>query len=348
MASPGEIGYRLAADRARHERCVMRWPSLAAADDWRGHLGAARDTIAIIARAIAELEPVLMVTDVGEGRAAEMWLHDGIDVVELPGYGGWIRDAGPSFVIDADGHRIGVAPRTDDECDRVAMKLCAHLGIAGVDATLAFEGGAIVSDGAGRAVVSEPSLLGPGEGPGTPADQVDPGDPGDPDDRMRGMEAELARWLGIDEAVWLAGDPRGDVTGGHVDKLVTIVDERRVLLQSTDRDSAGRGPVDEHRRRLEAAGFAVETIDALPHDPVFGETHAVPFVNLYHANGGVIVPLSGSATDADILAQLQSTFPDSRIVGVPGRILAFGGGGIRRLTLPVPAGGRTGASRSQG
>jgi len=318
MAAPGALGFRLASDRVPHERCVMRWPSLVAANDWRGHLGAARDTIAIIARAIAELEPVLVVTDVGEGRAAEMWLGDSVEVVELPGHGGWMRDAGPLFVVDAAGHRIGVVPTADAEPDRVATKLCAHLGIECVEAPLAVEGGALVSDGAGRAIATT-----------TTAGYALP------DIEREAVARELAEWLGIDDVVWLRGGP-----SRHVDTVVGFVDEGHVLLQTTDADAdrSGAGePGAGHRAQLEAAGLRVDVLDALPHDQVFGETHAVPFVNLYHANGGVFVPLSGAAVDREILHRLQGLFPTARIIGVPGRILAFGGGGIRRLTLPVPA-----------
>ena len=79
-----------------------------------------------------------MVADEGEGRSAEGWLGDGIEVIEIPIDDSWIRDNGPMFVTDgqepasactststpgADGYRRG----TSDAA--MAGPLCDHLGI---------------------------------------------------------------------------------------------------------------------------------------------------------------------------------------------------------------------------
>jgi len=60
-------------------------------------------------------------------------------------------------------------------------------------------------------------------------------------------------------------------------------------------------------------------------------------VNLYVANGGVIVPLAGHPLDEPALELIATTFPDREVVGVPGRIVSFGGGGPHCITQQIPA-----------
>src|SRR6187549_3680729 len=96
--TPAERGFRLPAEYDRHERVVISWPTMRRIDFWRNHLGAAHDAYAVIIRAIAEYEPVTVVADESEGRAAEGWLGDDIDVVELPIDDSWVRDNGPVFL----------------------------------------------------------------------------------------------------------------------------------------------------------------------------------------------------------------------------------------------------------
>ncbi|MEZ5206561.1 MAG: agmatine deiminase family protein [Acidimicrobiales bacterium] len=107
-APPGRRGLRLPGPTVPQERVVVGWPTMKRIDAWRGHLGAARDAVAIVVRTIAELEPVLVVAEVGEGRAAAGWIGDGVEVVELPMDDAWLRDTGPVVLTDADGGRAAV------------------------------------------------------------------------------------------------------------------------------------------------------------------------------------------------------------------------------------------------
>jgi agmatine deiminase len=59
-------------------------------------------------------------------------------------------------------------------------------------------------------------------------------------------------------------------------------------------------------------------------------------LNAYLANDAVVVPTidDGSATRA--LAIWSEVFPDRAVVGVPGAVLAYGGGGVHCITQQVP------------
>jgi agmatine deiminase len=73
-----------------------------------------------------------------------------------------------------------------------------------------------------------------------------------------------------------------------------------------------------------------------------GEAVAIPYLNFYLANGAAIVPVAelDAEQDAEALRRLGQLLPGREIVGVPGRVLALGGGGVHCITQQMPAIGR--------
>lgn len=333
MTTPAERGFRLPAATTAHECTAVGWPSLRRVDQWRGHLGAARDAVAALARILAERERVLVVADEGEGRAAESWVGDGIEVVELPTEEAWLRDTGPVVLLDDGGDRLAVdlgfngwgGVAAQHGASAIAAALATHLGLPAETAPFVAEGGAFVADGRGRVLVTEPSVVTDDRNPGRSRDQ---------------LESDLRAWLGVDEVVWLVGGRHGDHTGSHADDVVAFADEPgTVLLQTTtatgDPDHA---TAEANRVRLEEAGLAVVEIDVLPHVECFDVIVEVPYLNIHVGSTAIYVPIAGAAADRDIVAQIGEHFPGREAVPVPAAVLAYGGGGVRDVTLPVPAG----------
>ena len=62
----------------------------------------------------------------------------------------------------------------------------------------------------------------------------------------------------------------------------------------------------------------------------------VPPLNLYLANGAAIVPVVDGPEGDAALAAVRAALPEREVVGVPGDVLAFGGGGIHCITQQVP------------
>ncbi|HZS93142.1 MAG TPA: agmatine deiminase family protein [Chloroflexota bacterium] len=334
--TPADDGMSMPAEWERHERCLMAWPTDVRRSYWtddRDYLPAARDAYAAVARAIARFEPVLMVANVGDGQGAATACGPEVEVVELPIDDSWMRDNGPIFVRRAGGARAGVhfgfnawgsklAPYDADAS--LAEPLCAYLGLPRYRAPFILEGGSIAVDGAGTLVTTERCLLHPNRNPGLSRGEIEDG---------------LRAWLGVERIVWLPDAiVEDDGTDGHVDNAVAFVRPGLALLQSTDDASNPNYAVArENRRRLEAAGIEVVEIDALPYVTVGSKTVPVPYVNFYLANSGVVVPVTGHPADEAMLARIAACYPDRRVVGVPGEMLAFGGGGVHCITQQVPA-----------
>src|SRR5262249_18829838 len=65
---------------------------------------------------------------------------------------------------------------------------------------------------------------------------------------------------------------------------------------------------------------------------------AIPYLNFYLVNGGVIVPVGGIPQDEEALALIRDAFPDREGVAVPGAVISLGGGGPHCITQQVPVG----------
>ncbi|MCU0268091.1 MAG: agmatine deiminase family protein [Acidimicrobiales bacterium] len=332
--TPHALGLRMPAEADPHERTLLSWPPEAKRPFWGDHLEAARDAWAETARAVAAFEPVLVVADVGEGDAVAARLGDvpDVDVVELPLDDSWIRDNGPIVVTDGTGRRAGVHfgfnswggkhPPWDRDAELPAP-LCEHLGLDRLTAPFVLEGGSIAVDGEGLLVTTERCLLHPNRNPTLTRAEIEEG---------------LRDWLGIDRVLWLPdGLADDDETDGHVDNVVALPRPGTVLLQGCDDpDDADHATAAENRRRLLDAGLEVIEVPVLPRVPCFDRVVEVPYLNYYVCNGGVVVPVTGAPSDADVLEVIAEAYPGRDVVGVPGAVPAFGGGGVHCITQQVP------------
>jgi agmatine deiminase len=320
---------RMPAEWAPHERTIMCWP--ARHELWGDLFVRAQADHAEVANAIAAFEPVLMAADPRHAADARRQCGSGVEVVEIPLDDSWARDIGPIFVRDGDGERAGVqfgfnawgekfAPWDDDAV--FATRVIELLGERRRDAThFVLEGGSIAVDGEGTLITTEQCLLDPSRNPSLGRDQI---------------EARLISELGVERVIWLGQGLLEDTdTDGHVDNICAVVEPGRVLLQ-TVADPAN--PNYEHCMRnaeiLRAAGIEVVELELLPY--AWPDT-VVPYVNFYVCNGALIVPISDPETDDEALSRLGALYPGREVVGVPGRTLAYGGGGVHCITQQVPA-----------
>ena len=168
------------------------------------------------------------------------------------------------------------------------------------------------------------------------------------------IENELKVRLGVSKVIWLPYGHFDDAhTDGHVDGVCTYVRPGVVIAQTCENPEL---PDHERmaanmkvlRESTDAAGRPFEILE-LPEFPVTtlpdGTTTMVAYANFYLANGGVIVPVGHHELDESALATLRQAFPDREVVGVPGNIVAYGGGGVHCITQQIPlpnlrAGGR--------
>lgn len=329
------------AEWAEHELTLMAWP--ARLELWGEGLDEAKAEYAAVARAIAAFEPVLMVAPDGAAREVRDACGEGVEAFELPIDDSWMRDSGPIFVTAPDGRRAGVDFRFNgwgekfapyDRDDAMNEPLLAHLGIERLPADFVLEGGSISVDGEGTLIATEQCLLHPSRNPSLSRAEI---------------EERLHETLGVETVIWIAhGLLEDHDTDGHVDNVAQFVAPGVVLAQTVeDPSDPNHEPLAENAERLravrDARGRRLEVIElgVLPRTTVRGEPGVVPYVNSYIANRVVVVPTCGDDPDrdAEVLARLEVVYSGREVVGVPGRMLAEGGGGVHCITQQVPAKG---------
>jgi agmatine deiminase len=341
-----------------HAGTWMAWPRRP--DNWRDGAGPARDAFAAVARVIAAHEPVTIAAHPDDVADARRRLGPGITVVAIPADDAWMRDIGPTFVVDGSGSRRGVDWMFNawggergglyarwDQDDAMAEAVCAADGVDRYRAPFVLEGGAIHADGEGTLLVTEECLLDPNRNPTMSRSEI---------------EAGLRAYTGATNVIWLGLGVVADETNGHVDNLACFVRPGVVVVTGTDdrADPQYERSSDARTRLSEAVDARGRTLDVhVVHQPgpLFvtaaeaagvtrasgtqprraGDRLAGSYVNSYPANGVLVVPLLDPRTDDAALSTLASLYPDREVVGVPAREILLGGGGIHCITQPVPA-----------
>ncbi len=324
------------AEWAPHELTLVAWPQRE--DAWRGTtIEAARDTHAEVVAAISQFEPVLLVADPSQAADARSRVPaENVEVLELPIDDSWLRDSGPIILSDGQGRRVGVDFRFNawgeaftpyDNDAAAAARILDHLGLERIESRMVLEGGSIAVDGSGRLVTTEQCLLDPSR---------------NPELGYREIAAELRELLGVERVIWLGDGLIEDIdTDGHVDNICAFYEPGKAILQTVaDESDVNWASTRENLRRLEEAGVEVTELELLPR--ISGEDDGVvvvPYTNFYVANGALIVPVGTVDPDMDdeVLRRLGQLYPGREAVGIDGRTLALGGGGIHCITQQVPA-----------
>jgi agmatine deiminase len=356
-STPKQDGFHMPGEFEPHAGCWMLWPERP--DNWRMHAKPAQAAFAGVAEAIARFEPVTMGVSRAQYLNARQGLSAAIRVVEISYDDSWIRDTGPTFVINGEGLVRGVDweftawsgpdPPHYSSWDQDALLARKVLDLECADryeSDLVLEGGSIHVDGEGTLLTTEECLL-----------------KRNPDLGREGIEEKLIQYLGVEKVLWLAGGVYRDGTSGHVDNVCCFVRPGVVALTWTDdrsdpqwersmdayerlskaRDARGRkleihkihqpGPL--HRSEEEAQGI-IEVEGTKRRQA--GERLPASYINFYIANGGVVAPSFGDPHDGPAVAQLLELFPDRKVVTVPAREILLGGGCIHCIAQQRPRG----------
>jgi agmatine deiminase len=353
-STPAADGFRMPGEFEPHAGCWMAWPERP--DNWRLGAGPAQEAFAAVATAIAVSEPVTMAVSPAQLERARTLLPASVRVVELESDDAWMRDIGPSFVVDGAGGRRGVDWRFNawgeiyspwDRDERVAAGVLEIEGAERYRAPLVLEGGSIHVDGEGTVLTTEECLLNPNRNPELSRGQI---------------ERALLDYLGAEKVVWLGPGVYEDETDGHVDNLACFARPGVVLLawcedesdpqHTISRDALGRleAATDARGRpfeviRLPSPGplhtTAEEAADVEPRDGTLprraGDRLAGSYANFYLCNSRLVMPLLDERHDEEAAAILRGCFPGREVVGVPSREILLGGGNIHCITQQVPA-----------
>lgn len=336
--SPGELGFVMPAETARHSACWMAWVHDDHPDTWGERLPEARKAFVSIASAIAEFEPVRVLADPSDFYQARRSLPAHIDVVQMEQDDLWFRDTGPLFVQNASGRTIGTNlsfnnwgnkfPLEAGDRD-VAENLVHHLNMPLFQSPLNGEGGGLISDGRGTVITTETCFLNENRNPGF---------------SKKDVEQELFHAIGARKVIWLPGDESEWITDGHIDGVLTFSEPGYVLFEDNPDTShphqkvcrenlkALQGQTDAEGREIQ-----ITLLNEACQYQDNSEFTATSYVNCYIANGGVILPCFNTPeTDKAAAETFKKAFPTRKIVQVDVRGICWNGGGIHCMTQQQP------------
>jgi agmatine deiminase len=319
-----------------HERTWMAFPPNGYLTEGEADQAqSARQAWANVANAIVRFEPVTMVVNPGDETAAGALLSPNIELVSMPLDDAWMRDIGPTFVIEGGqlaavdwvfngwGAQSWASWQHDQHIGR---KIAEYLGVEVVETDLVNEGGGIHVSAEGTVLLTDTVQLGEGRNPGL---------------SRAAVEREIHGLLGTQRAVWLKRGLTRDYqefgTQGHVDIVACFTPEGGVLYHDQQNPEHPDFEVSrEVRETLSRAGLkpiAVPAPKTLRDEIGFVD---YSYINHYVVNGGVILCSFDDENDGVAKRIIASAYPGREIVLVDARELFARGGGIHCITQQQP------------
>lgn len=326
-------------ERELHERTFMQWPVSREVHPDRLFLDMLQQSIADVANAIAEFEPVVLMMDKKYEPAARRKLSDAVEIWDIATDDLWCRDSGPCFVRNDAGDLAvrhfnfnGWGNKQDHGHDgKIAAIVAERLGLQLFDNGLVGEPGGLESDGAGTVIAHESSWIITNRNSGSKAE----------------IEAQILEAVGGQKLIWAPGLKDQDITDYHIDALARFPEPGKILIQLPDEEDAADDPFaaaayqthDILAAARDAQGQRFEMI-ILP-EPyetrLTAEDFVASYVNYYVCNGAVIAAQFGDgAADAKAKEMLSELYPERDIVMLNVDPIGECGGGIHCATQQQP------------
>lgn len=337
MTTPTESGFKMPAEWHPHAGCWMAWPCHVPSWENTG-LERARAAYARVAQAIAQFEPVTMLVNPGDEETATLMCGAEIRLKTLPINDSWVRDTGPSFLLNEAQELAGVdwihnawgGNYEDCELDnKIASAIINETKALGFKAPLVMEGGSFHVDGEGTVLTSRECLLNPNRNPNLSQEEI---------------ENYLHSYLGTKKVIWLNKGLLGDETDGHIDEIACFIAPGKVLCLIThDKEDANYQTLQENLALLNAATDAcgrtlqVYTVEQPPATFLGEERLTLSYINFYLANNGIVMPAFGHEQhDKTAFNLFTELFPDRQITQIDALDVFAGGGGIHCITQQQP------------
>lgn len=326
----------------KHQRAFIAFGAQQAI--WEDFTPNVQDALGLIARTLAEFEPVTVFCREGEqDLAAEKCGTDNITFVTTQLDDIWMRDIGANFVIDGEG-RLGAVDfnfngwgnkQQHGDDAQLAALVARKTAASYIRSELVGEGGGIEVDGQGTAIMTESSWINANR---------------NPDWSKAEIEEELKARLGLRKIIWLPGIKGKDITDAHVDFYARFV-KPGVVIANLDTDP----PSYDHKVTLAHLDILKNATDAdgrklqvhtlsPPMDPrqnKFSKNNpdfAAGYINYFVINGAVIAPEFGDETaDTKAFDLLSELYPDREVVQLNIDAISAGGGGIHCVTSHQPS-----------
>jgi agmatine deiminase len=259
-----------------------------------------------------------------------------LSLVPLDYADAWIRDYGPTFVVNRE--KVGTGMVAWDfnawggkypalaRDRRVPSCLNAGLALPLFRPGIVLEGGSIDVNGTGSLLTTEQCLRNPNRNPGL---------------GKEGIGSFLREFVGAENIIWLRGGIAGDDTDGHVDDVARFVNPSTVVYalgEPGDEDYPVLRANEKILRKARDRDGRPFTLVPLPMPRHIEGDVPLPasYLNFYIGNRVVLVPTFSDPNDDRALGILADLFPSRQVVGIDCRALVRGLGAIHCITQQQP------------
>ena len=301
--------------------------------------------LAEITKTIARYEPVSMLVrrkdyDIAVELLEGLNTHNyPIELIEFTMNDLWMRDTGPSFVINDRGEKAGVNFNFngwgEDQAYQydagVAGFVTQEAGVKSILSSLVLEGGSFEVNGHGTAIMTESCILNDNRNPGLSKQEV---------------EIEIKELLGLEKIIWLKGIKGKDITDGHTDFYARFAKPGTVVVsRDTDKSSydyqVTRDNIEILKSATDEEGNLLEIVILdTPWDintQYDTKNYAAGYVGYYACNGAIIMQKFGDIkADSAAKKKLAKVFPNHLIEQIAIDGIASGGGSIHCATQQEP------------
>lgn len=355
---PKTDGFRMPGEFEPHDGCYILWPERP--DNWRYGAKPAQHVFAEVAEKISKYERVTVGVNEKQYENARHLLPEQVRLIEISNNDSWIRDCGPTCVVNNEGEVRAIDWSFNswgglveglyfpwDKDDKVARKVAEieEISYYRFDDFI-LEGGAIHTDGEGTVYTTEECLLAPDRNPNMKKEEI---------------ERMLCDTLGVEKVLWI---PKGiylDETNGHVDNICNVVRPGEVVLAWTDDEKdpqyeISKAAFDYLSNASDAKGRKIKIHKLLLPSPITitdeesrgvdaiegtlprkaGCRLAASYANYYTANNAIILPIFNDKNDELAIQKLSEVYPGYTIEPVYAREILLGGGNIHCITQQIP------------
>lgn len=357
-STPKVDGFHFPAEFSHHKSCWIMYPERT--DIYPHKARKVQQTYIELAEKISRFESVNLCVSKNKYDAVKALFPSNIKIIQIESDGNWLRDTGPTFLLNNKGQIRGVDwefnawgglnggcyfPWNKD--NEVAREILNFEKIDYYKSNLVLEGGAILSDGEGTLLTTEETLLNPNRNPTLSKNDI---------------EIVLKEYLSIDKIIWLKRGIYLDEAGGHIDGICCFIKPGVVALTWTEdkndpqyeisvealekleseTDAKGRKlkvhkvhqPTPQYITKQES-----ETIDIVSGTVSRNAGDRLPasYINFYFANNAIILPtFNDYKFDQLAIEQFKMMCPERQIVTIESRDILLGGGNIHCMTQQQP------------
>ena len=340
--TPCNRGFHMPAEWEPHESVWLSWPHN---NRTFPNLPAVEEAYYSFIEAIHTSEHVELFVPTAAGhRKIRARLRDsGVDLAQVTlhttDYSDiWIRDYGPTFVINRAMKRTGMVRwnfnawggKYDDQVNdgKIPEVMNRRLEYPLFVPGIVLEGGSIDVNGRGTILTTRSCLLNPNRNPSLSPIVI---------------EEFLKEYLGAVKIIWLNKGIAGDDTDGHVDDIARFVGSSTVVCayesDNTDENYSALHENYEILQRSSDQNGKPLTVVKLPMPAkITGGDGRYPasYTNFYIGNTVVIVPVFNDPQDRVALDRLQSLFTSRKVIGIDARAMVEGFGTFHCATQQQP------------